>query len=225
MDALVAHLLSAHNVPFAVALFLFLLLGFFQLAGFAMSSEPFSFLDDWAPDLDLDAEPGGAASLLEGVAAFLYFGRIPFIISLLWALFSFSAIGYNLQLALVMLGLGPIGAFWAFLPALLLSLPVVALGNRVMARFLPRDESTAVSEEALVGVSGEVLIGTVTHSASSEAKVRDPLGNVHYIQVVSENEGERFTRGDAILTVRRLDHRYTVVADPTASRALGPKEG
>jgi hypothetical protein len=225
VDALIAHLLSAYNVPFAVALFLFLLLGVLQLAGFAMSSEPFSFMEDWAPDLDVDADPSGAASLFESVAAFLYFGRIPLIISVLWSLFSFSAIGYNLQLGLLMLGLGPLGPLWAALPALLLTLPVIAAGNRVMARLLPRDESTAVSEEALVGVSGEIVIGTVTHAASSEAKVRDHLGSVHYIQVVSENEGDRFERGDSVLTVRRLDHRYTVVADPTASRALGPKEG
>lgn len=210
--------MAAYNAPFAIALASFCALGALQVIGFLLGSEWFSFMDDWLPDVDAGVDGASTPGLLEGALSVLYVGRVPFAITLLLWLFAFAGIGYNLQLALIALGLAPAGAGWAALSSFVLSLPVVGIGNRVLARVLPSDETRAVSEEELVGLSAEITLGTVTSSRASEAKVRDRHQNTHYVQVVADEQGESFTRGDHVLIVGRSGHLYTVVRDPLSEK-------
>jgi hypothetical protein len=238
VEELVAHLFAEHNLPFAIALFLFGLIGVLQVASFLVGSTLFAFLDDWFPSLDIDADASADASadvdaaaapgFVASVFSMLRFGRVPFVISLLLWLLVFAFIGYNAQLISVVVREGrPIGVGWAALLSFVLSLPLVRAGNQALARLLPRDETRAVSEEDLVGSTGRITVGTVTHTQSSEACVLDGYENSQYIQVVSEDEGETFVSGAPVLVVRRAGHLYTVVADPTAAppKLLESKEG
>lgn len=217
MQQLFEHLVATYNAPFAIALAVFGMFGALQVIGFLLGSEWFSFMDDWLPDVDAGGDLGADAGL-GGALSLLYVGRVPFAITLLAWLFAFAALGYNLQLALIVLGLAPMGAGWAALLSFTASLPVIAAANRALARVLPSDETRAISEDDLVGLSGEVTLGTVTSERASEAKFRDRHGSTHYVQVVSDEAGESFARGEQVLIVGRSGHLYTVVRDPLCEK-------
>lgn len=187
-------LTDPHNLPFAVALALMLLLALAQLVGLG------HFLGGHT---DIDGDVQGDVDLDAGLLSLFGIGRVPFLMWLMLLLTLFGLIGLSLQQLLVSLTGGTLTAWIAAPLAALAAFPGTGIISRPLGAIIPRDETTAVSLDSLVGCEGEVTIGIASAGNAARVRVRDIHGLDHYVMVEPDGEGQSFAQGERILLVRR----------------------
>ena len=204
------------NYPFLVALFVVFVLAAIEGVGLLIGAGIFGFLDGVLPDIDLGTEldididmPDMQTPSMTGqFLTWLRMGRVPVVFSLIVLLVAFGLIGLTIQgLSLSIFG-SALPAIVAVLPALLLSIPVLSLGNRFLALVLPRDETSAISRNRLIGKIATITLGEARHDFPAQAKVTDRFGLTHYIMLAPDNEDESYRQGDRLLLVRLCDNTY-----------------
>lgn len=190
--------------PFALALVLLIAItvieGAAQLLGFQILG--------W--QMEIDSVAWGDAWL-----GWLHVGKVPLLILLLLLLTSFSLIGY----LLVATALGLFGFYppaWISAPvALLCALPIASTCGRTLARWIPRDESSAVQLDTLVGRIAVVINGTARVGFPAQARVRHEAGQSFYIHIEPDSAGVEFQAGDSVLLVRQISGaRFLAIANP-----------
>jgi len=144
-------------------------------------------------------------------------GRVPLLILLMAALGAFSVVGLAIQIVAMHVA-APLPVLVAALLAFLGVIPTTRGVSRLLARFLPRDESYAVDEEALIGRTGVVTLGPVDWDSAGRAKVMDAHGNAHFPRVLAARENLTIEQGEAVLVVDRVGGTLTVV--PAKDRLL-----
>ena len=191
------------NLPFSAALAVMLLIGIAEAIGLGASAAHL--------DLGADAHAEGPDLL-----AWLGVGQVPLLILLVVFLTVFGLLGLTIQqLAAGVVG-GPLSLWIAVPVAIVAALPLTGLGSRALARIMPRDETTAVSLDSLVGKRGSITIGTARRGSPAQARVRDAFGQVHYVMVEPQNADHPIGQGEVVLLIRRDGHVFT---------ALGPGDG
>lgn len=180
--------LADENLFFVGSLFLLLGLMVLQLSG----------ISDFGPDIDSNID--GPA---DGVLAVLGIGRVPLLIWLALFLMLFTVIGYAGQQCVQALTGGLLPPLLAVPLAGIATLPVAAILARPLARIMPKDETTAVSLESLVGRFAAIEIGTARKGSAARAKVTDVHGHDHFVMVEPDNETQSFVTGEQLLLVRR----------------------
>ncbi len=190
--------------PFALALVLLIAItvieGTAQLFGFQVLG--------W--QMEIDSAAWGDAWL-----GWLHLGKVPLLILLLLLLTSFSLVGY----VLLAMAWGLFGVYppaWVSVPcALFVALPMASSGGRAIARWIPRDESSAVPLETLVGRIAVVINGTARVGFPAQARVRHEAGQVFYIHIEPDSAGIEFQTGDSVLLVRQISgSRFQAIANP-----------
>ncbi|MCL2178073.1 MAG: YqiJ family protein [Proteobacteria bacterium] len=206
--------LAQQSLPFTIALIVMLVLTVLEGASLLVGGSGLSEMLDNVIDFDMDADAGihGHGGLL----GWLHFGRVPVLMLLILFLTSFGIAGLLIQmLANSIVGnflpswLASIGAFFA-------SVPAVRAGGFMLEKILPKDESSAISLDALVGRAGIIVIGTARMGAAAQARVRDEHGRSHYVMVEPDNENSVFETGTEILLVKRLGAKYQAIRNPHA---------
>lgn len=197
---------APETVPFGVALALMLGLAVIEGIGLFTAMSPSQWLDNMVPELDADG--------LEGALGWLHVGKVPMLVLLILFLLGFALCGYALQL----IARGALGTYlplWAaIVPAALMGLTTVRGLGALLAYIIPRDETSAVGEEALVGRAGMVTQGTARRGQAAEVKVRDHLGRAHYLRVEPDVDGDEFPEGTAVLIVKRVGASYRGIHNP-----------
>lgn len=169
-------------------------------------------------DLQADAHvhaPSG--NLFGSFYDWLNAGRVPLMILLMAALGAFSVVGLAIQIVALNVA-QPLPTVVAALLAFLAVIPTTRTVSRAVAHILPRDESYAVDEEALIGRTGVVTLGPVDADSAGRAKVQDAHGNAHFPRVKAARDGLVIQQGTAILVVDRVAGSLTVV--PAEERLL-----
>ena len=201
-------LLADYNMPFAAALVLMVLIALLQAFG----------LGHGFGDTDLDADADGGA--LDGLLSFVGIGRVPFMVWLASFLLSFAALGVGVQsLADGVLG-APLDRWVAAALAAVAALPVTGLLARPIGAILPRDETTAVGLDSLVGRRAQIVTGRAAAGNPARARVHDHHGRPHYVMVEPHEAGSEMLEGDELLLVRRESERFYGVA--LQERQLAP---
>ena len=201
-------LLADHNMPFAAALVLMVLLALLQAVG----------LGQVLGDSDLDAD--GDGGLADGLLGFLGIGRVPFMVWLASFLLVFAGIGVGGQtLAEGLLG-APLDRWVAAALAAVAGLPVTGLLARPIGAILPRDETSAVGLDSLVGRRAQIVTGRAAVGHPARARVHDHFGHAHYVMVEPHEAGSEMLEGDELLLVRRESETFYGVA--LQERRLAP---
>lgn len=184
---------------------------------------------DGQPDLAVNGHPeldghagahGDAPADADGASAigrflgWLGLGRLPAMIWLVVFLTSFGLTGLVLQRLVRDLAGGLLPAAAAAPVALFLCLPVLRVSGGLLARILPRDETSAVPAESFVGQLAVVTLGTARHGQPAEAKLKDIHGQTHYVLVEPESESEELETGSQVLLVRRAGAVFSGVRNP-----------
>ena len=181
-----------------------------------------------APDFDADVSGGALPGDIEAVGAsadttvagpglfgrvlgWLCFGRVPALIIFVLFLTGFGLAGYIVQ-SLVQsttgwLLPGAVASGIAFAGALPFT-RTTALG---LSKIMPRDESDAVSRATFVGRPALVVQGNARKGLPAQARLRDPTGQSHYLQVEPDIDGEVLEQGTEIIIVRQLGVTYTAI--------------
>lgn len=207
-------LLSApENLVFVSALILMLLIGLIQLIGLGGDFGTDMNVD---ADLHLGADAGADVGADVGMGGtligWLGVGRVPLMVLLVVFLAIFGVSGLIAQQAshdLIGHLLTPLIAVPA---ALVAAVPLTGMGARLLARVLPRDETSAVSLDTLVGEVARIVTGRASHGSPARAQVEDGFGQRHYVMVEPNSADQVFEEGEAILLVRREDNVFRAIS-------------
>ena len=207
---------APQTLPFGIAAALIAAIAVLEALGLLVAASPSALIDHVLPDVDADAAQG-----LDRVLGWLHLGRVPALVLLLLFLLGYALSGYALQA----LALHITGDLWPTWTAGLLAVPpalatVRALGGPI-ARLLPRDESSAVSEQSLIGRSGTVRAGMARRGLAAQARVRDAFGRTHHLLVEPERDGDEFEEGAPILIVGKAGPFYRCIASTHSTSTQG----
>lgn len=154
-------------------------------------------------DLDLDTGP----------LDWLGLGRVPLLVLLVAFLAVFGGLGLaGQQIALLATG-APASAWLAVPAALIAALPLTALLARVLARIIPRDETTAFDVDDLVGRAGTITVGRAAANSPARTRVVDPHGQPHHVLVEPNDPAAVFEAGDTVRLVRREGAHFRAILD------------
>ena len=166
--------------------------------------------------VDHDVHAGHAAHA-GGFLGWLHVGKVPLLILLIIFLTAFGVTGLLIQAVTRSVA----GIYWpgvvAAVPAFVLAVPVVRGVGGLFVRLVPRDETTAVSEDSLVGRVAVITVGVASGNAPAEGRVRDEHGQTHYVMVEPDIAGERFPTGTEVLLVKRAGAKFFGIRNPSAA--------
>ena len=167
-------------------------------------------LSDYQPDVDLDADQG----MLWQFFDWLYLGRIPLLIWLIVFLTTYVLTGFIIQ--------GTFYTFtehyfsvWLIAPAVLfLSMPFVRWASALVSKIIPKDETTAIYSEDLIGQPAKIILGIAQANSPAQAKVKDQFGQTHYVLVEPEQD-ESFQQGQIVILTRKTKLGFQAISQLT----------
>lgn len=194
--------------PFAAALAILVGLAVIEGLGLLIGHSPSNALDSLIPDLP------NSADAAQGALGWLHLGKVPALVLLILFLAGFAITGYVIEgLAYKLLGvMAP--AWAASIPAALAGFATVNGLGALLARIIPKDETSAVSEQSLIGRAGIIVRGIATQTLAAEAKVRDMHGRAHYVLVEPDFEDQSFAEGSDVLLVKKVGAKYRCIRNP-----------
>lgn len=196
--------LEPSNLIFSISLILMLLLGIVECLLLVIGTSSQGLMEQFVPDqlhevqtveVDLDGN-----NLFLTFLDWLYLGRIPMLVWLVIFLTVYSLTGFITQMVFFSFTQFYL-PLWLIAPACLIAcMPLVRLSALVISRILPKDETTAIYSEALIGRTAQIILGEAKQGYPAQAKVKDQFGQTHYILVEPE-VATTFSMGqDVILT-------------------------
>lgn len=216
-------------LPFSVAFGIMLGLLVIEIIAHLAGGNPLDhFIDahvDAGFELDAHADVDASADALGGdlhahglgnLLAWFHFGRVPVMLILSLLLAGFGTGGIVMQsLADEYLG-GFVPMLLAIPAGVIMALAAARLGGSLLARILPRDETSVVSRTQFIGQVASIVQGTARPGLCAEAKLTDAHGQTHYFRVAPANDEAPMPEGTEILLVA-LEEDYFV-----AVRAVAP---
>ncbi|ACA85376.1 YqiJ family protein [Shewanella woodyi] len=199
---MVEFLFAQANLPFSISLSFVLLLGIFEALSLVLGYSLVGAMDDWAP-IDLDVDADGSASGFTGVSGWLCLNRLPLLIWFVLVLVSFSITGYTSNFLSLLLTDQPLPQIISLPIALILTAFSCRYVGAAVAKVLPKNESTAVSIDTLLGSIGTVTLGCAIKGNPSEALVKDQHQQKHYVLVEPEVAGVEFQTGTQVVLLKR----------------------
>jgi Na+/phosphate symporter len=208
-------LLADANAPFAAALALMLLIGLFEGIGIVLGVGIGSVLDALIPDFnatpEIEVAEVGSNNALSRLLGWLKVGQVPILMLLIVFLVGFSGTGYFLNSAAAQIFSSPLPGIISVPIAFAAALPITRVGASALQVILPRDETSSVSLDSLIGRQAYITLGTATRTASAEARVQDAHGMTHYVMVQAEQNHGPFSTGEPLLLVRRIDNNFIAI--------------
>jgi hypothetical protein len=197
MASALAFMVAGDNVVFTSALVLMVLIGLVEAIGLGGSA------------IGVD----GHADVDGDLLGWLGVGRLPLLMLLVIFLCLFGVIGLSVQQLAVALTGSTFSPWIAGLAAAVVALPGTGILSRPIARILPRDETSAVPIDSLVGRTGKIVTGRATQGSPARARVFDHFGQIHYVMAEPDNPGQSFAEGEMIILVRRDNHVFRAISE------------
>lgn len=204
--------LSPQSWPFLFALILLVAIavieGLTLLLGFSLSG--------WFDEF-FSGVPAGDASehVLEAWLGWLHIGKVPVLVVVTLLLTAFAMIGFFVNGAAHSILGEYLPVFFSAPLAFLGALPVVRASATVIARLVPRDETSAEPLENLIGKIGIVVNGTARMNYPAQARVKNDHGQTLYVHVEPDDENQKFVIGESVLLVRQISGaRFQAIANP-----------
>jgi hypothetical protein len=218
------------NLPFAVSLYAMLGIAALEGMSLLLGGGLSHWLDSWFHhdvdvdvdvDLDVDADAASTIDLDTGhdfvshALGWLHVGAVPVLVVLVLFLTSFALCGFTLQsLASALTGY-MIPASLAWIPALAGALPAVRFTGGRIARWMPKEETSAVSQETFVGRIAVIVLGVARAGEPAQARLRDEHGRTHYVLVEPDMPGEELPAGSDVLIVKLEGARFRAIRPPS----------
>lgn len=198
---------APETLPFGIGLALIVAIALLEGIGMMISLSPSNWLDDMLPEVD--SESG-----LDKLLGWLHLGKVPSLVLLVLFLTGYTVFGYALQMACH-------GLLGFYLPGWLAGVIAVPSGlatvrglGALIARIIPKDETSVVSEQSLIGRTGTVSAGVARRGLAAQARVKDAFGRTHYLMVEPDLDDEVFEEGTQVLIVRKVGAFHRCIANP-----------
>ncbi len=219
--------LSPSNTPFVIALAVMLAFTVIEIIsaslGMGLSEMVDSLIPEFDADIDIDidadvdadidiAGAGGPGDSLIKLLAWFRVGEVPVIMLFIVFLTGFGLSGLTVQFVLTTLTGTTLPTAIAVIPAILCAVPVVRVCGGLLGKYMPKDETYAVSENSFPGMIATITLGTAEAGKPAQAKLRDQHGQTHYILVEPDESEERFSQGDKAIIVSQNGAIFKVIA-------------
>ena len=205
---------------FGIALALMLLLGALEILSMLLGGAS-EWLDNLLPDnladgahaeVGLDAADGVVVRFL----SWLYVGKVPVLMLLVVFLAVYGLVGYVFQTAFAAVFGAYLNGTLAAVAVWFLSLPLVRATAGGLYKILPKDETSAVSQDTLIGRVGVIVIGQARTGSPAQVRVKDGFGQTHYVMVEPDGEGV-LKQGEAVLLVSLEGNTFKAILNPSGS--------
>lgn len=197
-------LMMSGVTPFTISLLVLAGLVLVEFVLLLIGTHFFGLLDDLLPDLHFDADHDHAIGF-DKAMYFVGFGKVPFLMVLMSFLASFGLSGYVIQSVAHKLTGGVFPLALAIPAAIVVGLLLTSRITAGLARIMPREHTTAVSDASMIGREATVTYGTASFAFPATAEVTDQHGRTHHIQLKADAAGESFEEGRKALIVRTED--------------------
>lgn len=210
MDTVLAFLLLPDNRVFLGSSVVLSVLFLLEVVGLAFGASLSHIIN-----ANVDTDHNGIPDVLEGssmlgVVSWIGFGKVPATIVFALFLAYFSIFG----LVINWVSLKQLAVTWPWMItvpfAVGLSMVPLRIATRVIARVLPKDFSTAVSVDELVGTQARIITGTATASMSAEAQARDRFGETHFVRVKPIDPAESIPKNTIVYLDKREGGHFLV---------------
>lgn len=195
--------LSDANFWFSCALGIVVALFVMEVVGTLMGVSLLGLADDQA-DFDADAATGSLTAL----ASWLSLDRLPLMVWLVIMLTSFGIIGILTNLVSQSAIGGHFPVFIVVIVAFIAALIITGRFGGMIARMLPKQESSATHSEQLVGTVGHITLGTARTNNPAEAKFLDAFDQPHYLLVEPIEPEDIFQQGDKVVLIKKQHHSW-----------------
>lgn len=217
-------LLATENLPFVIALLLMLGIALIEGVASVVGAGFSAALDALLPEFDADASLGADADqsggLMSRLLGWLQVGKLPVLMVLIVLLTVYGLVGLGMQWVLKhSIGI-MVSGWWLSIPALLVSLPIVQVCAEALHRFLPGDETEAVSEQSFIGRRATITLGRASTDNPAQARLRDAFGQSHYVMLQPRDGGQVFETGDVVRVVERHGAVYAAIFDKKEDDAI-----
>lgn len=186
---------ASESVIFVSALILVFGIGVIQLAGLGAH-------------LGTDAHLDGDVDLLD----WLGIGGLPLMIVLVVFLAFFGVTGLIIEQASHDWMGKMLPPILAGIGASVAALPLTWLTARGLVRIMPRDFTTAISLDSLIGETARIVTGRARQGSPARARVEDVHGQAHFVMVEPNSPDQIFEEGEAILLVRRENELFRAIS-------------
>lgn len=204
---------APENLLFSVALLVMIGLAIIETLAVLLGGGASQFFDSFFHH-ELHVDVDGHAP---GVLSWLHVGRVPLLVLLIIFLTAFGLSGLTIQFFLKSIFGSPMHGSLASIPAFVIALPTLRIVGSLFARFAPKDETTAVSQDSLVDRIATILIGTAARGAPAQSRVKDQFGQEHLVMVEPDIDGEQFPTGTDVLLVSRSNATYRAIRRATTA--------
>lgn len=231
---MIPFLFSEPNIVFLAALLLMVLIAAAEalslLSGFGLSQ----VIEGWLPDPDilggggadlphagaLDAPTaldgaGHGASVFTKLLAWIRIGRVPLLMLIVVFLCVFGVIGVSIQLLCLTVSGFCLPTLVAVPLTFAVALPISRACGGGLARILPADESSAITDDSFIGRRATVILGTARIGSAAQAKLRDEHGQHHYVMVEPDEGQPDFSSGERVILVKKTGAIFTCIEDRT----------
>ena len=192
------------NIAFSVSLMIMLMLGILEIINLVIGGLS-DWLDQFLPESLIESPTDigvdGAGAFISFLA-WLYVGRVPVLMWLVVFLAVFGVTGLVLQNIWFGFFNQYLSAWLASIVVLILCLPLVRITALGLSKILPKDETTAIHSDALVGLAAEIIVGDARQGYAAQAKLKDQFGQTHYVMVEPDLD-ETLLQGSEILLVSK----------------------
>ncbi|WP_398468203.1 OB-fold-containig protein [Tardiphaga sp.] len=195
--------------PFWLALMVVAGLGVVEILSLLLGASVSGLLDD---GLGFHGPGHADASVLGGWMSWLNAGGVPVLVLAVVFFSAFAAIGFALQ-SLASSILTPLPLLMAVPASVALALPVTRWSSRSLARTIPRDESSVISQSDLVGLLGTVTLGPLDQGHPGNVRVRDSHGNIHLLRAMAA-PGHVIETGALVVIVDGTDGLFQAIPAP-----------
>ncbi|MBP0577903.1 DUF1449 family protein [Labrys sp. LIt4] len=209
-------LVQPGTAPFWVALLTVIGIGVVELVSMLLGASVSALLDDSFGFHDLGHHASGdhESSLLGAWSSWLNAGGVPLLVLIVILLSAFAAFGFAIQS--VALGLaGPLPALISVPGALAAAVPTTRWISRGIARIIPRDETSVLSQDEFIGLVGTVTIGPLDQGNPGSVRVKDRYDNFHALRAKAA-PGHVIETGALVLIVDGADGLFQAIPAPQA---------
>ncbi|MGB5887730.1 MAG: YqiJ family protein [Acinetobacter venetianus] len=208
-------LIHPSNIVFSIALLLCLFIGMLEviLLLFGGSS---SFIDQFLPDNLTDVDHADVSidqpeNLFTQLLEWLYLGKVPLLAWLIIFLTVYALTGLIIQDIFFNITEHYLSA-WIIAPAcLFLSMPIVRFSAALISKIIPKDETTAIHTDDLIGRTAHIVLGEARPNSPAQAKVKDQFGQIHYVLVEPEQDIV-FQQGQDVILTQRTKIGFQAIA-------------
>ncbi|MHA7845182.1 OB-fold-containig protein [Serratia sp. D1N4] len=191
--------LMPENVIFLVSFALVFVIGLVEILAIICGMSLFAHVDALFPS-DIDASDSIFAQGLD----WLNRGRVPFLILSVLFLSCFAIAGFVIQWLSLTVAHSLLPGSLVALPSIVFTIFMVKKASGLLAKIIPPNETSAISEDLFIGCMAVIVGGTASTNSPAQCRLVDKFNQTHYLLVQPEKEDETFLAGDKILITARL---------------------